>query len=665
MFVLRFHNTFLLKLGILGLLINLAFFSSTALAFDIPEGCKLSYVELGIPPIFSQLKNKLYKSLKYYEDLEYYGVNLPSDYLEKLVSQNKGFLDYLLGQPNLIYECKFDKLKYVCPYLIKSSRECREVLRRQRFSTPTGITYIQFLADNASKSSDPKASQSLNELLGYYLADTGEISKYELNLIAPVNFGIFNGLSPEQKAVFFSKYRTCHRQNILHLIPVEKFDEFAENINDDSILGDLLISYDDTYSITPLHTYSVRDVPSSLHLVRLLTVPNPRYFNTTRLMYLAAKDARFGGVLEELRAAGVDIDQKDDFGNTAEMINKIKQSYDLSFILQRTYESADLNDTLWQDIRDRGVPYVKKLESPIEGTGTISSESEFIYIAQMIMQTQPQTPIHRAFWQLDTSDSKLVVQSKHLWRSFFETLTPLGNSCSTLPLSGNVLLFYPLMPETKVNVISGASSFGVRFGKATPEEGFAMLRSIHNVMTAVNFENYRLEAIVRHLGYSISGSTLTERKSMLETHLKEMGMTGSDGSLISHYTRISSYSHTTPDKSGFQLALEAAFENEVNTIKNMFFRTYKNSLLEESLLDDDQRNRLFRHRLKCTVVALCHFINKAGLTRFKDYDSPQGDVFGYIDETLSDKMPAGDNARALYQNVKGHLRRDLADKFCY
>jgi hypothetical protein len=385
-------------------------------------------------------------------------------------------------------------------------------------------------------------------------------------------------------------------------------------------------------------------------------------------MHLAAYYLDFGGVLGGLRAAGVDIDQKDDFGNTAEMIHKIKQFHDLSFILQRTYESADLDDTLWQDIKDRGVPYVKKLKFPIEGTGTISGDCEFTDIAQMIMQTQPQTPIHRAFWQLDTSDSKLVVQSKHLWKSFFKTYQSvrlLGNSCSTLPLSGKVLLFYPLMPETKVNIISGASSFGVRFGKATPEEASAMLGGICRIMNDVNFENYRLEAISRHLGCAISGSTLTERKLMLETHLKEMGITGSDGSLISHYTRINSYSHTTPDKRGFQLALEAAFESEVNTIKNMFFRTYKNSLLEESLLDDDQRNRLFRHRLKCTVVALSHFINRAGLTRFNDYDSPQGDVFNYIDGILSDKMPAGDNASALYKNAKGHVQQDLADRCFY
>jgi hypothetical protein len=157
-----------------------------------------------------------------------------------------------------------------------------------------------------------------------------------------------------------------------------------------------------------------------------------------------------------------------------------------------------------------------------------------------------------------------------------------------------------------------------------------------------------------HLGQSVSGKMHKEKESTLTSYLKSEGLVDED-----ERSAIYTYCESDGVMAKFRSEFDQAFARETGVIKKMFFKSYTKSI------DDDKRNRLFRHQLKCTVVALAEFGEACYNDGYDRFDKLSGKrkldsdkVFGYIDDTLVDIMPMGLSARALYKNVKDHLAPD-------
>jgi hypothetical protein len=436
MFVPRFHNTYLLKLGILGLIMNLTLLPFDAIASDSDSEISAPDSEIDAAEVLIENTFEGRETLRLAD--QYIAIlsqiNKPQEESQRsaLISSFYAKLEELKLQlqkhPNTLGLLSLENFSILHLDILQIPGG-RDILRAYRLYN--GSSLLQEVQTFAKEGS-PNSLKTFNGFLQAYLADTGEISAEELNLTAPVDVNIFSGLSPEYQATFFSTYRNLKGENILHLFPVEQFDEFADRVSDEN-LGYLLGSSDEA-GISPLLFYI--DSRLSPRLVKLITTRDRDCFNMTLLTPLAFTDMNFTYTLQRLRALGVNVDQTDDFGNTAEMIHKAGYYY-LPTLLTRIGAGAGLNEKLWEEVK-RSAPYIAKLKSfKRYAEDNVMFASEFSDAALWAVQSQPQTALHRAFWQLDVSNNQVVAESKQVWRSFFETYDsmPKEDAEAALPLS--------------------------------------------------------------------------------------------------------------------------------------------------------------------------------------------------------------------------------------
>ncbi|MBY0462946.1 MAG: hypothetical protein K2Q34_07175, partial [Alphaproteobacteria bacterium] len=286
------------------------------------------------------------------------------------------------------------------------------------------------------------------------------------------------------------------------------------------------------------------------------------------------------------------------------------------------------------------------------------TSSDFAHVAFRTVLGQMQTGLRHAFLQQGVTDPDLRKHANALWRSFsdtYDTIEEISGSTldRTLPLSGRALVAihnseFPDLQDTTARIISGVSSFGIKFRKATENEAIAYVKGIQ-AFSKASVSNWRLNALGRHLGLDVSGGTIEAKISVIGDRLRGSDPYDvNDGNLVEAYAKA----HVTE----YQTELEAAFDHEVNVIKRAFFKP------SHKHLDPDKARHLFRHQLKCTVVALYDFSYEGywlGHQRFSNTgDAMYKDkIFEFIDETLMDTVPKGEavNSRALFQNVKDHL----------
>lgn len=664
MFVLRFHNTFLLKLGILGLLINFSLFSFDVFAAGMPA--EISQIDIKtIEQEAKRLEKEYFSALAKFEEFRGCYGSLPIQV--EYMSKRRLFLAHLKKYPNKLHLFQlenftdlYDAVRFINLYDESSlfdSSDCTEILREYRFSDPK-ISLVQFYADRVCKL--PKdcswhEKSAAMETFCSFLFHMWDplLTPKELNLIAPIEFWIFSNLTQPLDVLFYSAYRNQLGENILHLIPTKQFDNFSDRVEADIMLGKLLVT-SDKYGTLPLYRYISN--PLSPALTRILTDLIEPYSITWATRLALTRDD-FYQILEDLNKLGVTFGKEDIFGNTEEIIYEANRDNNLPSLLIRAYVSLGLNDTLWKDIKGKGVPYINTLKEIKNPKGPKMLASEFADAALLVVQNQPQTQLHRAFLQQDTSNPGLRAESKRLWKSFFETYNsmpkePDKDTEPSLPLSGRVLNAVCSerlldLQETKANIISGASNFGIKFRKATPEEAKVMVNGIYHVVSA-SFDNCLLNAIGKRFRLNYPTDSIARKCEAVATHLRETEKL-KDCNLQQVIRYLSNHGYMD-----FQSEIDTAFEQEVKVIRHMFFKPYQESL------DKDKKSRLLRHQLKCTVIALAQFsearylangVSKAAIDQDK--------VFRYIDETLRGDMPAGVSARALYQNVKNHL--DPAD----
>lgn len=666
MFVLRFHNTFLLKLGILGLVVNLNLFSFNVFA----SGMTAAASQIDIKAIEQEAKRLEEEySTALTEFKKPRGSSLHrSDYKEK----RKAFLYHLTQYPDtlnlfqlekfedLYNEVKDGSLQVMYGSLYDRSSllafsSCNKIVRAYRFSDPK-ISLVQFYADRVCKLPkdcpfDEKwgAMETFCSFL-FHMWDP-LLTPSELNLMAPVQFWIFYEYTPKslRNVYFYSPYRNQLGQNILHLIPTEDFDKFSKSVEADVMLGKLLVA-PDKYGALSLFRYMCN--PLSPDFIRILTnIIEP--YSTTLATHLALTRVDFHQILEDLRKLGVTFGKEDNFGNTEETIYEANRDNNLPSLLTRAYVNLGLNDSLWEKIKEEGVPYINALKKIKNAKEPEMFASEFADAALLVVQNQHQTELHRAFWQLDTSNAALRAESNRLWKSFFETYDsmpkePDKDAEPALPLSGRVLnavcserLLH--LQETRATIISGASNFGIKFRKATPKEAKVMVNGIYHIVSA-SVDNCLLNAIGKGFRLNYPTGSIAKKYEALLRKTEE----------LKNCNEIQVIRHLSSDGSmDFQSGIDTAFMQEVNVIRHMFFKPYHEPL------DKDKAARLLRHQLKCTVIALAKFDEARYLAKGVSKSAiDQNKVFRFIDETLQDDMPAGVNARALYLNVKDHLHPD-------
>ena len=468
-------------------------------------------------------------------------------------------------------------------------------------------------------------------LLDVYLKDK-MITPDELDLTR-VNLDSFDALSPEHKKEFFANYRNQRGQNLLHLIDSSDFEKV---ISDSRVVSGLWIQ--------------------------------PDKFGVTPLMAFAAKSFDFSKKLAELRSKGINVDQKDAYGNTAEMIYRARKYENPDRILAaRYFAQRDFNDLLWQSIKDDPYfPYIKWVYSnpdPMQG-------EEFVEVALRTVLAQPQTPLRRAFLQQDVTAPEQREAANASWRSFlgiYDTmLDPEGAAeKQKLPLSIRALdaisdtgrsRTLPDLRDTSASIISGASSFGVKFKKATQEEAKVLVRGIE-AFSMSSTQNCYYNSLGQHLGLDVFGDNLDSKISKIGDHLRAASESP-DETDEDDLKLINSYLEEHPED--FQGQFEKAYLREVGIIKKAFIKPY------HAVLDLEKTQRLFRHQLKCTVFALSSFnryLHKFGYRKFIDeYEGLDlGKVMDFIDETLKDVVPAGTlvSSGALLKNVMQHSGEDV------
>ncbi|MBY0461664.1 MAG: hypothetical protein K2Q34_00580 [Alphaproteobacteria bacterium] len=156
-------------------------------------------------------------------------------------------------------------------------------------------------------------------LLDAYLKD-GMVTHDELNF-GWADLDVFDELSPEHQKVFFTNYRNQKGQNLLHLINSSDFDKFKAAIGDVAIVDGLLIQ--------------------------------PDHFGVTPLMKFAARGDNFNAFQRALIEKGIDVEQVDIIGNTAEMFYRARKHKNPDQILAaQHFAQKELSHALWQSIKD-------------------------------------------------------------------------------------------------------------------------------------------------------------------------------------------------------------------------------------------------------------------------------------------------------------------------
>ncbi|MBY0462928.1 MAG: hypothetical protein K2Q34_07085 [Alphaproteobacteria bacterium] len=226
--------------------------------------------------------------------------------------------------------------------------------------------------------------------------------------------------------------KTYHedRQNALDILKADQFEQFAALVDDDEAVGVLLLQQDSVgkFAVTD---FIVEATTISPRLVKILTTPRSDKKDTL-LMALAMRDYHVGKKLKALKAKGIDISQKDIYGNTVTSIDEnLRNSLSISDFIAlsnpqaKHYSQQKLNEQLWMDIQiDPYAAYIRKLWN---SQRTSMNPSDFAAIALRAVQNQYPTPVHHAFLFRDSLfylDSD-VEKAAALWESFFRAYDSL------------------------------------------------------------------------------------------------------------------------------------------------------------------------------------------------------------------------------------------------
>jgi hypothetical protein len=472
------------------------------------------------------------------------------------------------------------------------------------------LAFVLAIFSNAAMASDPsdsdKGSDSENSSVMDGTEDEDEQDIGSVDLAS-----VISSTSPKELKTHLIKHRDAAGRNYLHLIRLDQFDLFADTVVDDVIVGDLLL--EDVKDSRPFDRFLSQE-PINLRFTSLVTAsrndPDDTVLvaeNDTVLMALAMRDPETTKKLTTLREKGVDIDQEDVYGNTAESIDADWDKHDLPyFVVARNpnmarYRSQGFSNALWQDIlMDQYPLYIRKLRGDQEGT---LEPFDFASIAFETVATQhPQTGVHTAFLLMEDSSNDVErVKANELWRGFFKAHDTLlsaeeAKEAQKLPLSGRILSvvanhqYNQDLPDAAVQLITGTSRFGVKYRKATEDEAETYVWGIRNYV------------------HSFVSANSTEN-----------------------------------------------FEDSAYLLKGVFSRAPLKQIMK------DKEHWLVRHQLKCTVVAL-YSLNElydkySSSPRTQKLD--EDEIFDLMDTTLAGwPNEASINSRALFANVKGHLSAD-------
>ncbi|MBY0462339.1 MAG: hypothetical protein K2Q34_04070 [Alphaproteobacteria bacterium] len=474
------------------------------------------------------------------------------------------------------------------------------------------LVFVLAIFSNAAMASDPLDSDKGSDTENLSVMDGTEDGDEDEQDIGSVDLAsVISSTPPQELKTHLIKYRDNAGRNYLHLIRLDQFDLFTDTVGDDVVVGDLLLEYVKdsrsfdrflsqepiNYRFTSLVTASRSDPDDTVLMAE----------NDTVLMALAMRDPETTKKLTTLRMKGVDIDQEDVYGNTAESIDADWNKHDLPyFVVARNpnmarYRSQGFSNALWQDILMGQYPlYIRKL---IGDQGDTLEPFDFASIAFETVATQhPQTGVHTAFLLMENSSNDVErVKANELWRGFFkahDTLLSAEDAAQAqkLPLSGRILSvvadhqYNQDLPEATVQLITGTSRFGVKYRKATEDEAETYVWGI--------------------------------RKYVMQ--------------LLSNDS-------------------DSDFRTNVDHLKTALQRR------PFKVVTEDKMHRLMRHHLKCTVVALYSLneFDKGSATAPRAQKLNEDEIFDFIDGTLTGwPNEASINSKALFANVRGHLSAD-------
>ncbi|MBY0282066.1 MAG: hypothetical protein K2W94_07940 [Alphaproteobacteria bacterium] len=414
---------------------------------------------------------------------------------------------------------------------------------------------------------------------------------------------VISSKAPDQLKQHLIDYRNEHEQNYLHLIKPDQFDRFADLVADDVIVGNMLIEYAEDE--TPFPRF-ITGNKISARFIQIVTAQRSLQKDTL-LMAFAMRDGDAAKALSTLKTKGVAIDQEDSYGNTAESIEddySRRSDYSYNMVSKNRnmarYKSQSFDNTLWQEIlKDKYPLYMRGLAG---SKASILDPSDFSLIALETICAQPQTGIHAAFLLRENLSSDQDRRTANdLWRAFFKAHDTL------------------LAPKDVAQV------------QKLPLSG-RILGVVSDRQYYPELQDATVQLITGTSRFGVKFQKATEKEA--ETYV--WGIRGYVAQLLG----------TDPNSS---------FEDSASLLKVAFQRKSSKNLTS------DQMNKLMRHQLKCTVVAL-YSLNEL----YDEYSSSEhvqkrkGDkIFDFIDDTLAGwPNETNINSKALFANVRSHLRVD-------
>jgi hypothetical protein len=545
------------------------------------------------------------------------------------------------------------------------------------------------------------SEEFIRTVMSAYLMDNKPIESKDWDipkLDDNVKHVIFSAITDDaQRKDFLLNYRNRKGQNFAELAAMTDERYFLENvyhaIDDGNAFADLLKS-PDSKGKTVLETIVKKSWFEFLEQtdLNLFVIPFDGY-NVTPLMVRALRSKydwdteRFENFLERLNQAGVNVDQRDFFGNDARNIkNGVRDSYDMEItLMSRGFQLKPLTTNIWTEILD--FPYY------------LSNESrEFVSIALSTVARQDYSDVQQAFLQMTVNQEKETANK--IWRSFFNTYDHLVDEEAKMrgydqderfsrdisvernsPSSIRFLMTASehLSDEAASNVIAGASSFGVNFNRtATPWEAEIIVRNIHRISeraTQQFEEELRSdqeqmsqeiisELLRRDLGLNIAVENLDRDKELVIQKIreKEEDQTTDNDTLIGQYFNAHQQDMET-------IALDIGPQSLLPKARYMIDKI-RMSLIKEypTEINAEQRTRLLNHQLKCTVVALYSLARDNEWIRRNVFVAHDDDgIFDFIDQELNTKFTAIPpvNSKVLFDEVMDLLPDDSSFKAHY
>lgn len=425
----------------------------------------------------------------------------------------------------------------------------------------------------------------------------------------------FSTLPVEERKALYRTYRTEYGSNITHLINVEALNTLAEELDDPVTLSQLLLEANsDGYIAINRFTggFSLNDM-NKFFLNGLIT-PSGEW-RMTPLMALALMDSRecFAQELATLQANGIDVSQRDSFGNTV----KDMSPSTVADLVAKRFIDRNFDSSLWQAITDD--QYVRYLHQATRDGSSLYPEDFANFVFKIVLM-QARTDLHRAFLQQDVSTQELRDAANDLWAGFFNV--------------------YDSLLDDEEREKQKEWSLGWR----------ALC-----VISSLDLKNMELqEASINIIAKSSSfphGKKLNDSNDSEEEKLKiARGLSEVISKLIK--SRLLNQKEGIPPKVGeiVRLSLVKTIVNEeTNAITRMFIG--KKPYYE---LDEKEKEELSMYQLWCTVKAFFRFaVDISQMLAYDKFFSTEA-CLDLLDRNLSNSMPAGmpeSDRKAIFQDM--------------